>query len=186
MANTGCDFTVRAGNVAGAATLSVIYNSSGGDEVIGVIAITVASTSSLTFTAPSALNVRIGQTIGINARLYASDGANAIACDVATGVTGGITVASPVGCSYRVTAGNTVGVASFVVPYASSSGRTLNGRIDINILGASSDIDFTAPTGLTVGASGVITVDASAYVSDGPFSISCGTCLLYTSPSPRD
>ena len=73
VANTGCDFTVRAGNVAGAATLSVIYNSSGGDEVIGVIAITVASTSSLTFTAPSALNVRIGQTIGINARLYASE-----------------------------------------------------------------------------------------------------------------
>ena len=37
------------------------------------------------------------------------------------------------------------------------------------------DIDFTAPTGLTVAASGVITVDASGYVSDGPFSISCGT-----------
>ena len=68
VANTGCDFTVRAGNVAGAATLSVIYNSSGGDEVTGVIAITVASTSSLTFTAPSALNVRIGQEISINAR----------------------------------------------------------------------------------------------------------------------
>ena len=42
-------------------------------------------------------------------------------------------------------------------------------------MGASSDIDFTAPTGLTVAASGVITVDASGYVSDGPFSISCGT-----------
>ena len=79
------------------------------------------------------------------------------------------------GCSYRVTAGNTVGVASFVVPYASSNGRTLSGRIDINILGASSDIDFAAPTGLTVAASGVITVDASGYVSVGPFSISCGT-----------
>ena len=63
VANTGCDFTVRAGNVAGSATLSVIYNSSGGHEVTGVIPITVASTSSLTFTAPSALNVRIGQTI---------------------------------------------------------------------------------------------------------------------------
>ena len=91
--------------------------------------------------------MRIGQTIGINARLYASDGANAVACDVATGVQGGITVASPVGCSYRVTAGNVTGTASFVVPYTSSSGRTLSGRIDINILGASSDIDFTAPTG---------------------------------------
>ena len=42
-------------------------------------------------------------------------------------------------------------------------------------MGASSDIDFTAPTGLTVAASGVITVDASGYVSDGPFSVSCGT-----------
>ena len=44
VANTGCDFTVRAGSVAGAATLSVIYNSSGGDELTGVIPITVAST----------------------------------------------------------------------------------------------------------------------------------------------
>ena len=130
----------------------------------GVIPITVASTSSLTFTAPSALNVRIGQTIGINARLYASDGANTVSCDVATGVTGGITVASPVGCSYRVTAGNVTGAASFVVPYTSGS-STLSGRIDINILSARSDIDFTAPAGLSVAANG---------------------CLLYTSPSPRD
>ena len=175
VANTSCDFTVRAGSSAGAATLSVIYYSSGGDQVTGVVPITVTPASSLTFTPPSAFNVRIGQTISVNARPYASDGANAVACDVATGVTGGITVQSPVGCSYRVTAGNTVGTASFVVPYASSSGRTLNGRIDINIVDTSSDIDFTAPTGLTVSTSGVITIDASGYVSDGSYSVSCGT-----------
>ena len=174
VANTGCDFTVRAGRTAGAATLSVIYNSSGGTEVTGVIPITVAATSSLTFTAPTALNVRVGQEIGINALLYASDGANAVACDVATGIVGGITVESPVGCSYKVTAGNTVGTASFVVPYASSSGSTLNGRININILPASPTIYFTAPTGLSVAPGGVITIDASAYVQSA-YSVSCGT-----------
>ena len=45
VANTGCDFTVRAGSIAGAATLSVIYNSSGGDEVTGVIPICLLYTS---------------------------------------------------------------------------------------------------------------------------------------------
>ena len=124
VANTSCDFTVRAGNSTGAATLSVIYYSSGGDQVTGVIPITVTPASSLTFTPPSAFNVRIGQTISVNARPYASDGANAIACDVATGVTGGITVESPVGCSYKVTAGNVTGTASFVcLLYTSPSPR---------------------------------------------------------------
>ena len=52
--------------------------------------------------------------------------------------------------------------------------RQLNGRIDINILGALSDIDFTAPIGLTVAPRGVITIDASAYASSA-FSVSCGT-----------
>ena len=79
------------------------------------------------------------------------------------------------GCSYRVTAGNTVGAASFVVPYASSSGSTLNGRIDINILGARSDIDFTAPSGLSVPTGGVIRINALSYASDGAFNLSCGT-----------
>ncbi len=195
VANTGCDFTVRAGRTAGAATLSVIYNSDNGGfwpvgELTAEIPITVADPSSLTFTAPSALNVRVGQTIGINARLYASDGANAVACDVATGIVGGITVKSPGdtfghpvdsgktltlgGCSYRVTAGNTVGTASFVVPYVSSSGRTLNGRININILSAAPTIFFTAPTGLSVAAGGVITIDASGYAPSA-YSVSCGT-----------
>ena len=203
VANTGCDFTVRAGRTAGAATLSVIYNSDNGGfwpvgELTAVIPITVVDTSSLTFTAPSALNVRVGQEISVNARLYASDGANAVACDVATGIVGGITVKSPgdtfeatrtaddiannrpprnidlAGCSYRVTAGNTVGTASFVVPYVSSSGRTLNGRININILSAAPTIFFTAPTGLSVAAGGVITIDASGYAPSA-YSVSCGT-----------
>ena len=203
VANTGCDFTVRAGRTTGAATLSVIYNSDNGGfwpigELTAVIPITVVDTSSLTFTAPSALNVRVGQEISVNARLYASDGANAVACDVATGIVGGITVKSPgdtfeatrtaddiannrpprnidlAGCSYRVTAGNTVGTASFVVPYVSSSGRTLNGRININILSAAPTIFFTAPTGLSVAAGGVITIDASGYAPSA-YSVSCGT-----------
>ena len=42
-------------------------------------------------------------------------------------------------------------------------------------MGASSDIDFTAPTGLSVTTGGIITIEASSYVSDGPFSVSCGT-----------
>ncbi len=181
VANTGCDFTVRAGRTAGSATLSVIYNSySGGGifpigELTAVIPITVTSTSALTFTPPSNLAVRIDQTISINARPYATDGANAVSCGTATSATANITVASPVGCSYRVTAGSTTGAASFVVPYTSSSGRTLNGRIDINILGARSDIDFTAPTGLSVPLGGVIRISALDYASDGAFNLSCGT-----------
>ncbi len=180
VANTGCDFTVRAGRTAGSATLSVIYNSySGGffpiGELTAEIPIRVTSTSALTFTPPSNLAVRIDQTIGINARLYATDGANAVSCGTATDATANITVQSPVGCSYRVTAGSTVGAASFVVPYTSSSGSTLNGRIDIAILGARSDIDFTAPSGLSVRTGGVIRINALDYASDGAFNLSCGT-----------
>ena len=124
VANTGCDFTVRAGRTAGSATLSVIYNSYNGGffpigELTAEIPIRVTSTSTLTFTAPSNLAVRIDQTIGINARIYASDGANAVSCGTATDATANITVASPVGCSYRVTAGSTTGSATLSVIYLS-------------------------------------------------------------------
>ena len=171
---SGCLVTVYAGNTAGSASLSVIYNSTGGDEMTGVVPISVVSSSALTFTPPTRLGLRVGRTIAINARLYARDGINAITCSDAEDLEAKITNITRDGCVYRVTVGNTAGATHFTVPYRSSSGAQLRGRIQLTIGEASSDIDFTAPIGINMAANDFITIDAASYATDGRHSITCG------------
>ena len=172
---TGCNVTVYAGNTAGSASVSVIYNSAGGDEVTGIIPVTIASSSALNFTPPANLGLRVGQTITVNARLYARDGTNTISCGDAEDPEAKITGIVRTNCVYEVTVGDTTGATHFTVPYSSSSGAELKGRIELTISPPRSDISFTAPAGLSVAANGVITIDAADYASDGIFAVSCET-----------
>ena len=172
---SGCNVTIYAGDTAGSGSVSVIYNSAGGDEVTGVIPVVVASSSALDFSPPRNLSVRIERAITVNARLYARDGLNTITCGDAEAVSGSLTGVVRDGCFFTATAGSSTGSASFTVPYTSSSGAELKGRIDLTINEARSDIDFTAPAGLSVAANGIITIDAADYASDGIFTVSCET-----------
>ena len=180
VSRTGCSFTVMSSATMGAARFTVPYTSSGGDTQNGLITLTVGpvpTTSNIVFAAPSGLAVRAGGMITIDASRYAADGANTIACGTATGVdTSKISVANTA-CSYTATATATAtGTASFTVPYTSTGtlgSGSRNGIITISITPAS-DIQFTAPTDLEIGAGSTRTLSLASYATDGPYSITCG------------
>ena len=171
---TGCNIRVWAGSTQGAATVTVRYHSSGGDEQTGVIPLIIGPSSVLIYQRVSNLRVRTGGTITIDAGSYAHDrGGYPVLCGDATAVDSKITVSSRNGCVYNITAGNTTGRASFSVPYTSASGSARTDRIDITIV--ASHIVYTAPTGLSVGIYSTIRINAADYASDGSDTISCGT-----------
>ena len=170
----GCNFSVRAGNTQGAATVSVLYTSAGGVEQTGVVPINIGPRSILIYQRVSTLRVRTGGTIRIDAGSYAHDqGGYSISCGDATAIDSKITVNSRNGCVYNITAGNTAGTASFTVPYTSEGGNARTGRIDIAVV--SSNIVFTAPVSLSAGIHDTIRINAADYASDGTETISCGT-----------
>ena len=170
----GCNFRVRAGTTQGAATLSVLYTSSGGVEQTGAIPISIGPRSVLIYQRVSTLRVRTGDTIRIDAGSYAHDqGSYSITCGDATSIDSKITVNSRTGCVYDITAGNTAGSASFTVPYTSVGGNARTGRIDIAVV--TSNIVFTAPASLSVGIHDTIRINAADYASDGSETISCAT-----------
>ena len=171
---TGCSFRVWAGSTQGAATVTVRYHSSGGDEQTGVIPLIIGPSSVLIYQRVSNLRVRTGGTITIDAGSYAHDrGGYPVLCDDATAVDSKITVNSRNGCVYNITAGNTTGRTSFSVPYTSASGSARTDRIDITIV--ASHIVYTAPASLSVGIYSTIRINAADYASDGSDTISCGT-----------
>ena len=171
---TGCSFRVWAGSTQGAATVTVRYHSSGGDEQTGVIPLIIGPSSVLIYQRVSNLRVRTGGTITIDAGSYAHDrGGYPVFCGDATAVDSKITVNSRNGCVYNITAGNTTGRTSFSVPYTSASGSARTDRIDITIV--ASHIVYTAPAGLSVGIYSTIRINAADYASDGSDTISCGT-----------
>ena len=134
----GCVFTVDpidtlAAGSQGDTTFSVPFTSSGGDTETGTFTVNIGPDSNVVFTAPSGLSVPAGRVLVIDASDYASDGNYTITgCAAATGVDSKITVANA-GCSYGITAGSTLGTASFTVPYTSSGGDTENGTISVTI-----------------------------------------------------
>ncbi len=177
---SGCSYTITAGStVAAAATFTVPYTSAGGDTHNGEVSVAITSTSGVSnirFTAPSPNpTVAAGQSTVINASTYASDGSYTITCGDATNQHTRISSISrsPHSCLFTVTAGTTTGTATFTVPYTSSGGNTHNGIIAISI-GVASNIVFTPPEVLSIAINRNIIIDASSYVADGSYSISCG------------
>ena len=171
---SGCDYTITPTGTQGAATFTVPYTSSGGDTHNGSISITVVAASTITFNAPSNLSVVAGSSTAVDASDYATDGTYTITCGDATAISAKFaSVARTAGsCDFTVSAkSDSKGAASFTVPYASSGGHTLNGTISVPV----SNIQFSAPSGLRVAPSGVLTVNASSYATDGTFTITCGT-----------
>ena len=173
----GCNFTVRAGNTQGSATLSVLYNSSGGDETTGVITLNIGPSSVILFNVPAASSLPVvagGAAATVNAGSYVSDGSYTISCGDATSVSATISV-QRTGCSFAVTAqASASGTVSFAVPYTSDGGNARSGTIRMAV----SKISYAAPVGLSVASQGIFVLDASDYASDGSFTISCGTATI--------
>ena len=180
VSRTGCSFTAMSSASTGIARFTVPYTSAGGDTQNGLIAITIGpapTASAIVFTAPQGLSVRAGSAITIDASRYAADSPNTITCGTATGVdTSKISVANTA-CSYTATATATAtGTASFTVPYTSTGtlgSGSRNGTITISIMPAS-DIQFTSPTDLEIGAGNTRTLNLASHATDGPYSITCG------------
>ena len=185
VAHTGssCTFTATtsSGTASGSASFTITYTSAGGDTRQAVIPVRVGPARNLVFTAPSALAIGAGGTLVFDVSSYATDGGFwGITCGDSTANTARIASVARVGdtCEFRVTAGSSLGAASFTVPYTSETGATVNGVVPV-VVGAAANIVFTAPvagfpTGLNVEATKSIVIDASAYASDGSYTISCG------------
>ena len=177
--------TPKSGATAGCDTVSrsaqeTRHSFTGGTRNFGNGQICLAEAANLTFTAPTDLEVGTNRTQTINALDYASETNDiyTISCGNATAID--TTELSTVtrtttgtGCIFTVTPKNVQGSASFTVPYTSSGGGTVNGVIPITV-GPPSTISFNGPTGLAVAKNQTLTIDASAYATDGSYTISCG------------
>ena len=173
-ANT-CNYSViaKATAAAGSATFTVPYTSSGGDTHNGVISITI---STISYTAPTNLKVVAGSNTDITASTWASHTGYTVTCGAAKSVHAKLTSvtrpdADSKPCEYRITAKATAaaGDATFVIPYSSTSGATLDAQVTVKV----SNIAFTAPNNLTMAAGETLAVSAGGYASDGAFTISC-------------
>ena len=173
-ANT-CNYSAAAKTTAsaGSASFTVPYTSSGGDTHNGVISITITAIS---YTAPTDLKVVAGSSADINASSWASHSSYTITCGAAKSVHAKLTSvtrpnAATKPCEYRITAkaAATAGDATFIIPYSSTSGATLDAQVTIKV----SNIAFTAPTTLSMAAGETLAVSAGGYASDGTFTITC-------------
>ena len=172
-----CEFTITPTGTQGVANFTVPYSSSGLTSRNGVFTIEVGPASAIAFAGPTGLKLGTNRTRIIDAASYATDGNYVITCGEATGVDSKISVAransNKKPCEFTVTPTGAQGAASFTVPYTSSGGATQDGTINIEI-GAASTIVYTAPTGLTMTASGTLTINAATAVTDGSYTITCG------------
>ena len=175
ISRTGCSYVVTAGGTAGSASFTIPFTSTGGATLNSQISITIGPRSNIVFTAPTDLSVQIGTTLTVDASSYAADGTYTITCEDATGISALFTVARTANtCSFVVTPGMSTGNGGFTVPYTSSGGDTENGRIAVAVTPVS-NIVFTAPTDLEIGAGNTRTISLASYATDGPYTITCGT-----------
>ena len=112
------------------------------------------------------------------------DGGYTITCGTATNTganvptTGTVALTSVVrdssgnGCGYTITPTSTQGTATFTIPYTSAGGDTANGNISITV-GPASTISYSTPGTLRLGRNLTLEIDASSYVSDGSYTITC-------------
>ena len=179
---SSCSFEITAAASQGTTSFTVPYRSAGGATLNGTISLSVGPASNIVFTAPTGLDVHVGQTLAIHANDYASDGPYSLQCGTAASVSSSFTsvVRTAGTCDYTITPGSSTGTGTFNVPYTSSGGTTATGTISVNI-SPQSTITFTAPTGLSVAAGRQITVDASSAADTG-YTVSCGDA---TAVNPR-
>ena len=170
-ANT-CNYSAiaKATAAAGAATFTVPYTSTGGDTQNGQISITI---NTITYTAPSNLKVVAGASTDVTASSWASHTGYTITCGDAKSVHAKLSSVTRTAntCNYRITAkaASTAGDATFTIPYASTSGATLDAQVTVKV----SNIAFTAPNNLTMAAGETLAVSAASYATDGTFTITC-------------
>ena len=180
VSRTGCSYVVRAGSIAGSASFTIPFTSTGGATLNAQIAITIGPRSSIAFTAPTGLSVQIGSTLTIDASDYASDSAYTITCGDATGISTALASVARTAntCSFVVTPGTSTGSGSFTVPYSSSGGATRNGSITVAVTPTSSIVfappPISGPDRLRIGAGNTRTINLASYATDGPYSITCG------------
>ena len=180
VSRTGCSYAVRAGSIAGSASFTIPFTSTGGATLNSQIAITIGPRSSIAFTAPTGLSVQIGSTLTIDASDYAADSAYTITCQDATGISTALASVARTAntCSFVITPGASTGTGSFTVPYSSSGGATRNGSITVAVTPESSIVFAPPPTSgpdrLRIGAGNTRTISLASYATDGPYSITCG------------
>ena len=180
VSRTGCSYVVRAGSIAGSASFTIPFTSTGGATLNSQIAITIGPRSSIAFAAPADLSVQIGSTLTIDASDYAADSAYTITCQDATGVPSVFASVARTAntCSFVITPGASTGSGSFTVPYASSGGATRNGSITVAVTPTSSIVfappPISGPDRLRIGAGNTRTINLASYATDGPYSITCG------------
>ena len=175
VSRTACSYVVTAGNTAGSASFTIPFTSTGGATLNAQIAITIGLRSNIIFTAPTGLSVQIGSTLTIDASDYTTDSIYTITCGDAAGVPSVFTSVARTAntCNFTITPGTSTGSGSFTVPYTSSGGGTRNGRIAVAVT-PTSNIVFTAPTDLEIGAGNTRTINLASHATDGPYSITCG------------
>ena len=188
----GCDYTVDPiDNLAPANQGSTSFKASftsGTNTVEGTFTVNIGPDSTITYVAPVGLERASNfRTYTIDASGYATE-VNptnyTISCGDSTNYdTAEITMVTrtPNTCSYTLTLNGNQGAASFVVPYRSTGGDSVNATVNLNV-GPASDIVFTAPqTNPAIGDSITRTFDMSSYASDGSYTITCGTIATSSS-----
>ena len=180
VSRTGCSYVVTAGGIAGSASFTIPFTSTGGATLNAQIAITIGPRSSIAFAAPAGLSVQIGSTLTIDASDYASDSTYTITCGDATGISTALASVARTAntCNFTITPSTSTGTGSFTVPYTSSGGATRNGSITVAITPESSIVFAPPPTSgpnrLRIGAGNTRTVNLASYATDGPYTITCG------------
>ena len=189
----GCSFTVDpvdtlAVGSQGDTTFSVAYTSTGGATASGTYTVNIGPDSTITYNAPTGLQIGRNLTLTIDASDYVSEAGSSytISCSDARNLTGGrlTSVARTANtCSYTIDPNNSAstGNASFTITYTSTGGHSIDRVISLRV-GPNSVITFNAPptTGagrLLTGRNQALVVDAGSYASEtsgSGYTISCG------------
>ena len=182
---TGCAFTITPINnltpaEQGDATFAIPFSSDGGHSISRTITVNIGPDSEITYTAPmrSAIPIiPISTTRTIDVSSYAKEIPNSgytVSCGDASLIDNKLVSVTHTGnsCSFEVTTGSSQSDSGFTILYSSTGGHTKSARIPLKV-GPASNINFSAPSGLSVNVGQTLTVDASDYVTDGPYSFTC-------------
>ena len=152
------------------------FVSEGGHTVDGIVPLIVAPTSRITLTGRSD-RIAAGRDTTIDLAAYVSDGPYTISCGTAVTFAGQITRLSQNGCQLTITSGRYQPLGSrrgsISVSYTSSGGDTYSGTVEVRF-GQTSEITYTAPTGLELGRNFTLDIDALDYVTENTdWTVSC-------------